>query len=288
MDRNFIFNLLKTRSTYQTVFPPKYKVEQFLTGLLEVLFPHFCGERDYFTPEALTGKFALIENDLAKILKLQQPGQAKRIDQITSRFFKKMPEIYRLLCLDAQAIYEGDPAAESVDEVISAYPGFFAIYTYRIAHEFYLSDIPVFPRMLTEFAHIQTGIDIHPGAQIGESFFIDHGTGVVIGETTIIGKNVKIYQGVSLGALSVQKNMSKIKRHPTIEDNAIIYSNATILGGDTVVGHDSIIGGNVWLTQSVAPYSIVYHTSEVKVRRKSTTDSKSSSSSKKGKKNANK
>jgi serine O-acetyltransferase len=286
MDRVFISNLLKTRSKYQAVFPPKGKVEQFLTDLLELLFPHFGGERDCFTPEALTGKFALIENDLRKMLKLQQPGQAKRIDQITSRFFKKMPEIYRLLCLDAQAIYEGDPAAESIDEVISAYPGFFAIYTYRIAHEFYLSDIPVFPRMLTEFAHHQTGIDIHPGARIGESFFIDHGTGVVIGETTIIGKNVKIYQGVSLGALSVQKNMSKLKRHPTIEDNAIIYSNATILGGDTVVGHDSIIGGNVWLTKSVAAYSIVYHTSEIKVRRKSGNDNRSKSSSKKGGKNA--
>jgi serine O-acetyltransferase len=281
MDRTFISDLLKTRSKYQAVFPPKYKVEQFLTDLLELLFPHFGGERDCFTAEALTGKFALIENDLRKMLKLQQPGQAKRIDQISARFFKKMPEIYRLLWLDAQAIYEGDPAAESVDEVISAYPGFFAIYTYRIAHEFYLSDIPVFPRMLTEFAHHQTGIDIHPGASIGESFFIDHGTGVVIGETTIIGKNVKIYQGVSLGALSVQKNMSKMKRHPTIEDNAIIYSNATILGGDTVVGHDSIIGGNVWLTASVAPYSIVYHTSEIKVRRKTSSDKRLKSSSKK-------
>ena len=281
MDRTFISDLLKMRSKYQAVFPPKYKVEQFLTDLLELLFPHFGGERDCFTAEALAGKFALIENDLRKMLKLQQPGQAKRIDQISTRFFKKMPEIYRLLWLDAQAIYEGDPAAESVDEVISAYPGFFAIYTYRIAHEFYLSDIPVFPRMLTEFAHHQTGIDIHPGASIGESFFIDHGTGVVIGETTIIGKNVKIYQGVSLGALSVQKNMSKIKRHPSIEDNVIIYSNATILGGGTVVGHDRIIGGNVWLTASVAPYSIVYHTSEIKVRRKTSSDERLKSSSKK-------
>jgi serine O-acetyltransferase len=270
MDRKFVLDLLKTRNAHKAVFPPKYKIEQFLDDLLELLFPHFGRERDYFTPDEITGKFALIERDLRKILKLQQPHLAKRIDKITSRFFQKMPEIYRLLCLDALAIYEGDPASESIDEVISAYPGFYAIYTYRIAHEFYLSDIPVFPRMLTEHAHFRTGIDIHPGARIGESFFIDHGTGVVIGETTIIGKNVKIYQGVSLGALSVQKNMSKIKRHPTIEDDVIIYSNATILGGDTVVGHDSIIGGNVWLTQSVAAYSIVYHSSEVKVRRKTT------------------
>jgi serine O-acetyltransferase len=285
MDRKFIIDLFKARNAHQSIFPPKYKVEQFLEDLLELLFPHFGGERDYFAPEEIAGKFALIERDLKKILKLQQPNLARQIDKITGRFFQKMPEIYRLLWLDAQAIHEGDPASESVDEVISAYPGFFAIYTYRVAHEFYLSDIPVFPRLLTEFAHYRTGIDINPGARIGESFFIDHGTGVVVGETTIIGNNVKLYQGVTLGALSVQKNMSKIKRHPTIEDNVIIYSNATILGGDTVVGHDSVIGGNVWLTHSVPPYSMVYHSSEVKVQRKTSRDIKPHSNLKKGGKN---
>ena len=157
-------------------------------------------------------------------------------------------------------------AAESVDEVISAYPGFRAIAIYRIAHEFYRMGVPLFPRILTESAHQRTGIDIHPGATIGRSFFIDHGTGIVVGETTTIGDSVKIYQGVTLGALSVDKTLASSKRHPTIEDNVVIYSNATILGGTTVIGHDSVIGGNVWLTESVPPYSVVYHKSEVHVR----------------------
>ena len=168
--------------------------------------------------------------------------------------------------MDAEAIYQGDPAAESVDEVISAYPGFYAIAIFRIAHEFYKLNVPIFPRILTENAHQRTGIDIHPGATVGERFFIDHGSGIVIGETTVIGDDVKIYQGVTLGALSVDKTLASSKRHPTIEHNVVLYSNATILGGSTVIGHDSVIGGNVWLTESVPPYSVVYHKSEVRVR----------------------
>jgi serine O-acetyltransferase len=268
MNTKFAEELIKIRHAQSAVLPPKHKVQQFVDDLIELLFPHFCGEYEYFAPEEIEGKLALLERDIKKILKLQQPTMSKTIDQLTARFFAKLPDIYSKLRLDAQAIHEGDPASESIDEVISAYPGFFAIYTYRLAHEFYKFGIPIFPRMLSEYAHFRTGIDIHPGAQIGESFFIDHGTGVVIGETTIIGKNVKIYQGVSLGALSVSKDMAKIKRHPTIEDNVIIYSNATILGGKTIIGHDSIIGGNVWLTESVPPYSIVYHKSEIRVRPK--------------------
>jgi serine O-acetyltransferase len=268
MNRRFAKELLKIRHARSAVLPPTHKVQKFVDDLIELLFPHFCGEYEYFEAAEINGKLALLERDIKKILKVQQPDMSKRIDQITVKFFTKLPEIYSQLQLDAKAIHEGDPASESIDEVISAYPGFFAIYTYRMAHEFYKYGIPIFPRMLGEYAHFRTGIDIHPGAQIGESFFIDHGTGVVIGETTVIGKNVKIYQGVSLGALSVSKDMSKIKRHPTIEDNVIIYSNATILGGKTVIGHDSVIGGNVWLTESVPPYSIVYHKSEIRVRPK--------------------
>jgi serine O-acetyltransferase len=181
-------------------------------------------------------------------------------------FFERLPGIHERLLRDADAIYQGDPAAESVDEVISAYPGFFAIAIYRVAHEFYDLGVPIFPRILSEYAHFRTGIDIHPGARIGCPFFIDHGTGVVVGETTVIGDGVKLYQGVTLGALAVSKDLSSTKRHPTIEDNVVIYSNATILGGKTTVGHDAVIGGNVWLTDSVNPYSIVYHKSEVKVR----------------------
>jgi serine O-acetyltransferase len=268
MDKNFAEDLLKIRHSHTTVFPSTQNVQNFADELIELLFPHYCGEYEYFAASEIQGKFDLIQRDLRKILKLQQPSQPKKMEEITEKFFEKIPEIYQQLSLDAVAIHAGDPASESVDEVISAYPGFFAIYTYRIAHEFYKMGIPVFPRMLTEYAHFRTGVDIHPGATIGNSFFIDHATGIVVGETTVIGDNVKVYQGVTLGALSVSKQAQMKKRHPTIEDNVIIYSNATILGGDTVIGHDSVIGGNVWLTRSVQPYSIVYQKSEIDVRTK--------------------
>ncbi|MDT3401504.1 serine O-acetyltransferase [Mucilaginibacter terrae] len=180
--------------------------------------------------------------------------------QIAQHFFDEVPELYRILNTDIQAIYNGDPAARSEFEVIRTYPGFYAICYYRIAHLLHKLNVPLIPRILTEHAHSKTGIDIHPAAVIGEYFHIDHGTGLVIGESCLIGQYVKMYQGVTLGALSVHKNMAGTKRHPTVEDRVIIYSGATILGGETVIGHDSIIGGNVWLTKSVAPHSTVYHT----------------------------
>jgi serine O-acetyltransferase len=167
--------------------------------------------------------------------------------------------------IDAYAIVKGDPAAADVDEVIRSYPGFYAIAVYRIAHIFHNLSIPYLPRILTEHAHEKTGIDINPGAKIGKGFCIDHGTGIVIGETAVIGDNVKIYQGVTLGALSVEKEMAKSKRHPTIGDNVVIYSGATILGGKTVVGDYSTIGGNVWLIKSVPAYSRVYHRSQIDI-----------------------
>jgi serine O-acetyltransferase len=157
-----------------------------------------------------------------------------------------------------KAAFRGDPAAKSYEEVILSYPGFEAITVHRLAHFFWNAQVPLIPRMMSELAHSRTGIDIHPGATIGESFFIDHGTGVVIGETTIIGKNVKLYQGVTLGALSVKKEEGNRKRHPTIEDDVTIYSNATILGGATIIGKGSTIGGNVWITESVPPNTMVY------------------------------
>ena len=168
---------------------------------------------------------------------------------------------------DAEALLAFDPAARSVDEVIVAYPGFYATAVYRLSHQLWEQGVEVLPRLFTEYSHSKTGIDIHPGARIGEAFCIDHGTGIVIGETTEIGNNVKIYQGVTLGALNVSKD-NVAKRHPTIEDSVTIYSGATILGGTTVIGKDSIIGGNVWLTYSVPSNSVVYHKSEVKVRDK--------------------
>ncbi|MBK6785599.1 MAG: serine acetyltransferase [Saprospiraceae bacterium] len=161
-----------------------------------------------------------------------------------------------------------DPAARSTYEVVRSYPGFFAIFTYRIGHQLQKSDVPLIPRILGEYAHSKTGIDIHPSATIGKSFFIDHGTGVVIGETAVIGNHVKIYQGVTLGALSVDKTMSGVKRHPTVGDHTIIYSGATILGGNTVIGRDCIIGGNVWLTTSVPDGTKVYHSADNKFVKK--------------------
>ena len=185
--------------------------------------------------------------------------------QVVDAFLQKLPEIRRMLETDAQAAYEGDPAATSRMEVVLAYPGMYAVTVHRLAHELYRLKVPIIPRVMSELAHSKTGIDIHPGATIGERFFIDHGTGVVIGETTVIGNNVKVYQGVTLGALSFPKDagtgmlMKGHKRHPNVEDNVVIYAGATILGGDTVIGHDSEIGGNVWLMESIPPYSRVYN-----------------------------
>ena len=182
--------------------------------------------------------------------------------QLTVEFLRKLPELRKILAKDIRAALEGDPAAKGYDEIIFSYPGIRAITIYRIAHELYHLDIPLIPRIMTEYAHGRTGIDIHPGAHIGESFFIDHGTGVVIGETCTIGNRVRIYQGVTLGALSLSKaeckRLRSKKRHPSIEDDVIIYANATILGGDTVVGARSVIGGNVWLTHSVPPDTEVF------------------------------
>jgi serine O-acetyltransferase len=193
------------------------------------------------------------------------PGE--RSAELAAKFCQLLPGTYELLRADAEAIVAGDPAAESLEEVVVAYPGFLAITVHRLAHVLHTLAVPLVPRLLAEVAHARTGIDIHPGAQIGRSFCIDHGTGIVIGETAVIGDGVKIYQGVTLGALSVVKSTAGKKRHPTIEDRVVIYANATVLGGDTTVGHDSIIGGNVWITTSVPPRSYVHQTSQVSVRR---------------------
>jgi serine O-acetyltransferase len=181
-------------------------------------------------------------------------------DETVLRLFRAIPELRRTLNQDVLAAYEGDPAAKSVEEVVFSYPALAAITAHRIAHVLYLQEVPMIPRIISEFAHGETGIDIHPGAQIGERFFIDHGTGTVIGETSVIGNNVKLYQGVTLGALSLPRGdkgelLRHRKRHPTIEDDATIYSGATILGGDTVIGRGSVIGGNVWLVHSIPPGS---------------------------------
>ena len=182
--------------------------------------------------------------------------------RIADQFYDSIPDIYFNLQKDANALLNTDPAANSIQEIINSYPGFTAIAIYRIANAMSKFDIPMIPRILTEYAHSRTGIDIHPKATIGVPFVIDHGTGIVIGETTVIGKNVCIYQGVTLGAMQVEKSMEEKKRHPTVEDNVIIYANATILGGSTIVGNHSIIGGNTFVTKSVNPYSFVMQASK--------------------------
>jgi len=184
----------------------------------------------------------------------------QQASEITSRFLGKLPGLREQLRLDAEAALVGDPAAQSAEEVILTYPGFQAITIHRVSHWLYREGVPFLPRIMSEYAHSQTGIDIHPGARIGESFFIDHGTGVVIGETTDIGNWVKIYQGVTLGALSVERKLAGAKRHPTIQDHVVLYAGATVLGGSTVIGKGAIVGGNVWLTESVKEQTTVLET----------------------------
>jgi serine O-acetyltransferase len=192
--------------------------------------------------------------------------EAKNCSKIWDDYLETLPAVLEKLMLDAKALDENDPASASLEEVFLAYPGFYAIAVYRLSKELHKKGFPLVPRLMTEYAHQITGVDIHPGAEIGHSFFIDHATGIVIGETTVIKNNVRLYQGVTLGALYVSKNIKNTKRHPTVEDNVTIYANATILGGATVIGANSVIGGNVWLTQSVAPNSLVYHTTEIKIK----------------------
>lgn len=238
--------------------PNKKGVEIAVKKVFKILFPF---------DENLTSADIELPGDASReLVERIFNGLTSDDNKISRQFFNNLPAIKGTLLRDAEFILESDPAAKELVEVIAVYPGFFAIFCYRIAHSINQLSVPLLPRMITEYAHKITGIDIHPGAEIGIPFSIDHGTGIVIGETTNIGNYVKLYQGVTLGALSVDKSKASKKRHPTIEDNVILYAGCTILGGETVVGRSSIIGGNVWLTQSVAPFSVVYNKSEIIVR----------------------
>ena len=224
----------------------KKEINKLLDDLQDYLFPGFFSNK-------VIGKDDVVF-DLCKIFKKLEVKEYK-----ASKFVDKIEEIKKLLLKDVEATFNGDPASKSYEEIIMSYPGLYAIMVYRLAHELYINDVPMLPRLMSEISHSKTGIDIHPGATIGEYFFIDHGTGIVIGETTIIGSNVRIYQGVTLGALSLQ-NANEIrnkKRHPTIKNNVIIYANASILGGETVIGNNVIIGGNVFITSSIEDNKIV-------------------------------
>jgi serine O-acetyltransferase len=242
----------------EIIIPDKKAVEKTIKSVFRLLFPTTNSYSDTETENNLNDPQTLLLNILS--------GLTEKKEKVTRQFFKNLENIKKTLLKDANFILESDPAATQLIEVIAIYPGFFAIFCYRVANSLALLSVPLLPRIITEYAHKVTGIDIHPLATVGCPFSIDHGTGIVIGETAHIGNNVKLYQGVTLGALSVDKKKASKKRHPTIEDNVILYAGCTILGGETVVGRNSIIGGNVWLTESIAPFSLVYHKSEIIVR----------------------
>ena len=239
--------------------PTMDAAEAVLCAALGLLFPAFCdGAGGAVRAEA--ERFVALTRDLLA------PVAPERAATLADATLGALPALHAALVDDARATAAGDPAAESVDEVVLAYPGFYATAAYRLAHTLYREGVPLVPRLLTEVAHRETGVDIHPGARVGRRFAIDHGTGVVIGETAVVGDGVRLFQGVTLGALTVDKALAGAKRHPTVEDDVVLYANATVLGGDTVVGAGSVIGGSVWLTRSVPPGSVVTHVAQLKTR----------------------
>ncbi len=259
-------------------FPNRQNVVSILSDIQSIIFPGFRVAEDidsvnirYITGQKVNNIIANLTREIQKAMiytkaqtcnhdeigNITESHCFKLSEQTAIALIEEIPEIRRKIQLDTIAAFNGDPAAKSNEEVVLSYPGLEAILVYRIAHFLYKSGVPIIPRIMSEHVHGKTGIDIHPGATIGESFFIDHGTGVVVGETCVIGNNVKIYQGVTLGALSVKKNLQNKKRHPTIEDDVTIYANATILGGETTIGRGSTIGGNTWVTESVPAESVI-------------------------------
>ncbi len=266
----------------ESPLPDEKVIVRILNRVRAVIYPGYFGKSsvsrngaEYYVGEQVMEIHEILSGEIFKALQGLCADQGleqchEHAEELSLDFLGKIPEIREKLALDVQAAFDGDPAAKSLDEVIFSYPGVFAVTIYRIAHELYLLGIPVIPRMMSEYVHRETGIDIHPGASIGDSFFIDHGSGVVIGETTEIGNNVKVYQGVTLGALSFKEGvdaMRRKKRHPTVGDNVVIYSGATILGGETVIGNDSVIGGNVWIVDSLPPNTkVMIEIPKLKVR----------------------
>ena len=249
--------------------PDKDVVIDMVHKLRRIVFPGYSRDKNYRIFNAKHNLSMLIEDVMFNLTRqitliLQGGGEdaataEERAEKLSLAFLGKIPQVRSLVQTDLEAAFEGDPAATSRSEIIFSYPGLFAITVYRLAHELFAMGVPMLPRMMTEYAHSVTGIDIHPGATVGKYFFIDHGTGIVIGETTVIGNNVKVYQGVTLGGLSTRggQNLRGTKRHPTIEDNVTIYANAAILGGGTVIGHDCVIGASAFITASVPPCTTV-------------------------------
>lgn len=257
MKDQFIEELFHAHQQSKTC-PPPHLVIGFFQKLLGLLYPEFSTE-DFSSVEEIKVFQSGLKSDLAYLLEKGKSCSGRSHDALVDEFFEAVPSIKQELYKDIEAMYQGDPAAKSITEVVRTYPGFYAIAAHRVAHLLHKEGVMLIPRIISEHAHSKTGIDIHPSAQIGSYFCIDHGTGIVIGETTQIGNHVKLYQGVTLGALSVNKADASKKRHPTIEDGVIIYAGATILGGKTTIGANSVIGGNVWLTQSVPANSKIYY-----------------------------
>lgn len=252
-----------TRAFYRDV-PSTAEARDFVDSLVGLLFQ--VREEKNSSLKEIELRWEVLSERLLKTITPLCASKDCCCEELVDKFFDEIPLIYTRLMQDAQMYDRCDPASYCKEEVILCYPGFYAVMIYRLAHVLYNLGVPILPRVISEYAHSQTGIDIHPGATIGKDFYIDHGTGIVIGETTIIGNNVKIYQGVTLGATYVDKGLSGVRRHPKIENNVIIYAGSTILGGDTIIGHDTVIGGNVWLTESVPPNSRVYHRPEIIIK----------------------
>ncbi|UMB62142.1 serine acetyltransferase [Lutibacter sp. A80] len=254
-----IHKIISSKNKPHLDFNLKSKTEKFTNKLFYTLFD---------ANACVAKNIEQLELDFNEIYKLACRVDAESCGSIWNSFLSELPEILEDLNLDAQELVNSDPASNNIEEVYLAYPGFFAIAIYRLSHKLYKLKTPLIPRLMSEYAHSKTGTDIHPGATIGKSFFIDHATGTVIGETCLIKNHVKIYQGVTLGALQVSKDLKDVKRHPTVEDNVTIYANATILGGETIIGKNSIIGGNVWITESIPENSLVYHKAEIRMKQK--------------------
>ena len=257
MDQNFIRQLYLSHQACPTCPSPE-EVSQFFVQFLGTMFADFT-QLSFKSEEDFYNHVQKLKSELERILQYNPHRGIANGKDMANEFFTALPALFQKINQDIDAMYEGDPAAKTRSEVIRTYPGFYAVAAYRIANQLHQLGVQGIPRIITEHAHSKTGIDIHPAAKIGNHFCIDHGTGVVIGETTVIGDHVKIYQGVTLGALSVNKEDAEKKRHPTLEDHVVVYAGATILGGETAIGHHSVIGGNVWLTRSVPAYSKIYY-----------------------------
>ena len=263
-NRAFAGRLSQFNSGYCAEVPSRELARLFVENLIHALFPirQNCAVDEC----EIAIELERSEVKLVELLYSIRKSLDQKPREVAEQFFLRVPEAFEDLAADAEAVTRFDPAASCVEEIILCYPGFYAIAVYRTAHILYELKVPVLPRIMAEYAHEKTGIDIHPGAQIASPFFIDHGTGVVIGETAIIGKEVRIYQGVTLGAISVEQTMANTKRHPTIEDHVVIYAGSTILGGETVIGHHTVVGGNTWITESIPPQSVVYRNHRVLVK----------------------